>query len=146
MRKVIFAVALSLIVLFSSGVWAQGVGIPVDIPGTVVNFFLYRYEGDQKPYNQVNAIWANLSAAFDQWVVSTQDPADLSGKDVHIVVNASGSVSVFLKDHFIVEVDQYHAKINRATPQQLAEKWAANLREGVEKFVSINQPKPVVKD
>lgn len=143
MRRIFFMVALVLVAAVSCGVGAQelGSGIPVDIPGTGVNFFLYRFTGEEKPFHEVNAIWANLSKAFEQWVLAGQNPKDLTGEDVQVVVNPTGSVSLYLKDQFIVEVDEYHAKINRATPKQLAEKWAANLREGVERFVSINELK-----
>lgn len=139
-RKVKFPLILVLIVFFSSGVFAQGTGIPVDIPGTGINFFLYRYEG-AKPYEKVNAIWDNLSTVFSQWVETGQDPLALSTKDVQTKSNSSGTVSIYLKEQFIVEVDHYHAKINKATPAQLAQKWADNLKKGVEEFVVVNQPK-----
>ncbi len=141
-RKTSLVLAAALVLLTTGMAWAQeGQGIPVDIPGTGVNFFLYRFEGDQKPYEEVNQIWANLSAAFAQWVEAGQKPADLSKEDVHVKVNPTGSVSIYIKEQFIVEVDDYHAKINRATPRQLAEMWAENLKAGVEKFVSINELK-----
>lgn len=140
MRKVKFLLIVVLIATLSGGAFAQTKGIPVDIPGTGLNFFLYRYE-EVAPHDKVNAIWANLSNAFAQWVDAGQDPLALSGKDVQIKTNSSGSVSIYIKEQFIVEVDQYHAKINKATTPQLAEKWADNLRKGVDKFVSINEPK-----
>ena len=141
MRKVKFLLIVVLVVMLSSGVFAQVQGIPVDIPGTGVNFFLYRYEGNAAPHDKVNTIWANLSNAFAQWVDAGQKPQALSGKDVQIKTNSSGSVSIYVKEQFIVEVDQYHAKVNKATPAQLAEKWAANLRKGVDTFVTINEAK-----
>lgn len=141
MRKVKFLLIVVLVMVLSSGVFAQVQGIPVDIPGTGVNFFLYRYEGSSAPHGKVNEIWANLSNAFTQWVDGGQSPQALAGKDVQIKTNSSGSVNIYVKDQFIVEVDQYHAKINKATPAQLAEKWAANLRKGIDEFVAINAPK-----
>lgn len=141
MRKVKFLLIVALVVLLSNGALAQVKGVPVDIPGTGVNFFLYRYEGVEAPYNEINQIWANLSSIFSRWVEEGQKPGTLTGEDVLVKVNGSGSVTIYIKDQFIVEVDEYHAKINKATPAQLGEKWAANLKLGVEKFVAINQPK-----
>lgn len=132
---------MALAALLGAGTaFAQTQGLPVDIPGTGLNFFLYRYEGADVPYDKVNAIWANLSAAFGQWVEEGQVPGALTADDVRILTDESGTVEIYLKKQFIVEVDEYHARINQATPLQLAEKWAENLRRGVEKFVSINVP------
>lgn len=141
-QKTCLVLVAALILTITGIAWAQeGQGIPVDVPGTGVNFFLYRFEGEQTPYNEINQIWANLSTAFVQWVKAGQKPEDLSKKDVHVKVNPSGSVSIYIKDQFIVEIDEYHAKINRATPRQLAEVWAENLKAGVEQFVSTNELK-----
>lgn len=140
-RKVNFLLVVLVVTLLGGSALAQGQGIPVDIPGTGVNFFLYRYEGQSEPYAEINEIWANLSKAFSEWVEAGQKPGALSGKDVQIKTNASGSVNLYIKDHFILEVDEYHARANKATPAQLAEKWAANLREGVDAFVAINELK-----
>lgn len=141
MRKLTFLLVVVLVAVLSGPIMAQTKGFPVDIPGTGVNFFLYRYEGNNVPYDKINAIWANLSKVFADWVEAGQDPAQLSGKDVQIKTNAAGAVGLYVKDQFIVEVDQFHAAANKATPAQLAEKWAANLRLGVETFVAVNQPK-----
>ncbi|NLJ73621.1 MAG: hypothetical protein GX331_01370 [Firmicutes bacterium] len=138
-RKFSLLTALILVFLVSGGVFAQAKGFPVDIPGTGVNFFLYRYEGEKVPYAEINAIWANLSSAFLHWVEAGQNPQDLSEKDVAVRTTADGQVGIFLKDQLIVIVDDYHAKINRATPKQLGEMWAANLKKGVERFVMINE-------
>ncbi|HHT89585.1 MAG: hypothetical protein QM451_03355 [Bacillota bacterium] len=134
MRKLNFLFAIALLVVFSGTVLAQG--IPVDIPGTGVNFFLYRYEGEV-PYKEIDAIWDNISQVFQAWVDSGQDPGALSGQDVQV-----RGADIFVKNQFIVTADQYHANANKATPSQLAEKWAANLRKGVDAFVAIN----VLKD
>jgi hypothetical protein len=91
------------------------------------------------PYDQISKIWANLSSVFSAWVEAGQDPSALSAKDVQIKTDASGAVSLYVKDTFIVEVDEYHASLNKATKAQLAEKWAANLKRGVEAFVAINE-------
>ena len=48
---------------------------------------------------------------------------------------------IYLKGQLIVVVDEFHAKANFATRLQLAEKWAANLKKGVEVFVELNQPR-----
>lgn len=130
-RKLNFLLVVALVALLSSTVFAQGV--PVDIPGTGVNFFLYRYEGQAVPHDKINAIWENISKAFQAWVDGGQQPGALSGKDVQVKGN-----DLYVKDQFILTVDQYHADANRATRAQLAEKWAANLRKGVEAFVAIN--------
>lgn len=134
MRKFNFILVILLVALLSSTALAKGV--PVDIPGTGVNFFLYRYEGQAAPYDKINAIWENLSKAFQEWVDEGQIPGALSGKDVHI----KGS-DIYIKDQYILTVDQYHADANKATRAQLAEKWAANLRAGVDAFVTINAAK-----
>lgn len=141
-RKLNFFLVVVLIAMLSGGtVLAQGQGVPVDIPGTGVNFFLYRYEGQDEPYDKINEIWANLSIVFSEWEKDGQKPGALSAEDVQIKANASGSVSLYVKDQFILEVDEYHARANKATPAQLAEKWAANLREGIDAFVTINELK-----
>lgn len=80
-----------------------------------------------------------MSAVFAAWVEAGQDPAALTAKDVQIRTE-DGTVSLYVKDQFIVEVDAYHAALNKATKAQLAEKWAANLRRGIEAFVAINEP------
>lgn len=126
-----------MVALLSSGALAQVKGIPVDIPGTGVNFFLYRYEGPA-PYDKINAIWDNLSEVFAAWVDAGQRTDDLSSKDVHIIIDPNGEVAIYIKDQLIVVVDEYHATINKATPAQLAEKWAVNLRLGVDEFVANN--------
>lgn len=136
MRTLRILLVTAVVVLFAGAALAQG--FPVDIPGTGVNFFLYRYEGADIPHREINAVWANLSNAFAHWVEAGQDPASLTGDDVRILTDTAGKVEIYVKDEFIVEVDDYHAKLNKATPQQLAEKWAENLRRGVEKFVEIN--------
>lgn len=140
-RKFSLLTALVLVVLVSGGVYAEVKGYPVDIPGTGVNFFLYRYEGENVPYGEINSIWANLSSAFMQWVEAGQNPQDLSSNDVSVKTTENGQVGVFLKGQLIVIVDEYHAKINRAAPKQLGEMWAANLRKGVERFTAINELK-----
>ncbi|HAI52623.1 MAG: hypothetical protein WBI99_06255 [Limnochordia bacterium] len=139
MRKINLLLVVLLVAVLSTTVLAQPKGILVDIPGTGVHFFTYRYEGDAPPYDKVNAIWANLSAVFAAWVEAGQDPAALTAKDVQIRTE-DGTVSLYVKDQFIVEVDAYHAALNKATKAQLAEKWAANLRRGIEAFVAINEP------
>lgn len=141
MRKINFLFVVLLVALLSGPVLAQSKGIPVDIPGTGIHFFTYRYEGTTPPYDQVNAIWSNLTKVFTEWVEAGQDPAKLTAKDVEIKTDAAGNVSLYVKGQFIVEVDAYHASFNKATKAQLAEKWAANLRRGVERFVAINLPR-----
>lgn len=138
-RKINFLLVVVLLMVFSTNVLAQSKSIPVDIPGTGVHFFMYRYEGTTPPYDQISKIWANLSSVFSAWVEAGQDPSALSAKDVQIKTDASGAVSLYVKDTFIVEVDEYHASLNKATKAQLAEKWAANLKRGVEAFVAINE-------
>lgn len=130
----------AVLVIVLAGTAAAAQGIPVDIPGTGVNFFLYRFEGPILPYQDINAIWANLSSAFAQWVEEGQDPHSLTADDVRILTDTDGRVEIYIKNQFIVEVDDYHAQLNQATRQQLAEKWAANLRVGLEEFVTINIP------
>ena len=130
-RKVNFLLVVALVVVFSGAVLAQSV--PVDIPGTGMNFFLYRYEGQTVPYEKIDTIWDNLSQVFQAWVDGGQDPDALSGQDVQVK-----GADIYVKNQFIVTADQYHADANRATPSQLAEKWAANLRKGVDAFVAIN--------
>lgn len=140
MRTKRLLLAAVLVILLGSVAAAQVQGIPVDIPGTGMNFFLYRYEGEQIPHDKVNVIWANLTNAFAEWVEQGQEEGALTGDDVRILSDASGAVEIYIKRHFIVEVDEYHAEINKATRQQLAEKWAANLSQAVEKFITVNVP------
>ncbi len=138
MRAPRILLVIALVVLVAGVAAAQGV--PVDIPGTGVNFFLYRYDGPDTPHQEINAIWANLSSVFSQWVEDGQDPQSLTADDVRILTAADGRVEIYVKNQFIVEVDDYHARLNKATRSQLAEQWAANLRIGVEEFVAINIP------
>ncbi|SRR5690554_895763 len=133
-RKANFILVILVVALLSGTALAKGV--PVDIPGTGVNFFLYRYEGQTAPYEKINAIWENLSKAFQAWVDGGQKPGALSGKDVQVKGN-----DIYVKDQFVLTVDQYHADANKASRAQLAEKWAANLRKGVDAFVAINTAK-----
>lgn len=130
-RKVNFLLVVALVALLSGAALAQG--IPVDIPGTGVNFFLYRYEGQVAPHDKINAIWENLTKAFQAWSDGGQQQGALSGKDVQVKGH-----EIYVKDQFILAVDQYHANANKATKAQLAEKWAANLRKGVDAFVTTN--------
>lgn len=139
-RKFNFLLVVLLVAVLSATALAQSKGIPVDVPGTGVLFFTYRYEGNVPPYDAVNTIWTNLNTVFTAWVDAGQDPSALTGKDVQIKTDAAGNVSLYVKDQFIVEVDAYHAAANKSTKAQLAEKWAANLRRGVEAFVKINEP------
>jgi len=132
--------ALLLVLLAVSVAGAQGNGIPVDIPGTDVNFFLYRYEGANPPYDALNTIWGRLSTVFTEWVITGQDPTMLSPDDVE-VRSTNGQTAIFLKDVLIVEIDDYHSQINRATKKQLGEMWASNLKKGVQVFVQTNQVK-----
>ena len=130
-RKINFLLVVALVAVLSGTVLAQGV--PVDIPGTGVNFFLYRYEGQTVPSDKINGVWENLTKAFQAWADDGQEQGALSGKDVHVKGN-----DIYVKDQFILTVDQYHADANKATRAQLAEKWAANLRKGVDAFVETN--------
>lgn len=138
-RKI--GLCLLLLLVVSSVAMAQPKGIPVDIPGTDTHFFLYRYEGDNPPYQKVEQIWERLSNVFLAWVEAGQDPAKLGAKNVTIKETDLGLPGLFIGDTLIVEVDEYHARINHATPRQLAEKWAENLETGVEAFVRNNLPK-----
>lgn len=140
-KQSVSLIACLLIVLaIGSGVKANLNGYPIDIPGTNVNFFLYRYTGDQVPYDAIAEIWKNLSDVFIEWSTQGADPKALSPEDVSIKT-VDNKVGIYLKDHFIVEVDEFHAKANHATPAQLAQKWAANLKEGVQVFIELNQPR-----
>jgi len=139
-RRMNLLLVVLLVAVVSTTVLAQSKGIPVDIPGTGVHFFTYRYEGTTPPYDQINTIWANLSKVFGAWVDAGQDPSALTAKDVEIRTDAAGDVALYVKGQFIVEVDAYHAEQNKATKAQLAEKWAANLRKGIEVFVTLNKP------
>lgn len=140
MRRINLLLVVLLVAVLSTTVLAQSKGIPVDIPGTGVHFFTYRYEGATPPYDKINTIWSNLSNVFTAWVDAGQDPSALTAKDVEIKTDAAGTVALYVKGQFIVEVDAYHAAANKATKAQLAEKWAANLRKGVEVFVQLNHP------
>ena len=140
MRKFNFLLVVLLVAVLSAAALAQSKGIPVDVPGTGVLFFTYRYEGNVPPYDAVNTIWTNLNTVFTAWVDAGQDPSALTAKDVEIRTDAAGDVALYVKGQFIVEVDAYHAEQNKATKAQLAEKWAANLRKGIEVFVTLNKP------
>ena len=136
MQRIRILLVVAIVVLIAGTAFAQG--FPVDIPGTGVHFFLYRYEGTDIPFQKINAIWANLSSAFSHWVDMGQDPDALTADDVRILTDQAGGAHLFIKDQFIVEVDEYHAKLNKTTPEKLAEIWAENLRRGVEEFVAVN--------
>ena len=112
--------------------------IPVDIPGTNVNFFLYRYTGDEVPTCHCQ-IWKNLSDVFIEWASQGADPTALTSDDV-TVATVGDVVGIYLKGRLIVEVDEFHAQANYATRLQLADMWAANLKKGVDIFVDLNKP------
>jgi len=115
-------------------------GYPVDIPGTNVLFFTYRYTGDEVPYDDINAIWRNLSDVLIEWSARGAKPEELSPADVE-VKTVNDEVGIYLKGRLIVAVDESHAKANYATRQQLANMWAENLRKGIKIFVELNQPR-----
>jgi hypothetical protein len=138
--KACLIACLLIVLAISSVVKGQTKGYPVDIPGTNVNFFLYRYTGDEVPYDEINMIWKNLSDVFVEWSAQGADPKALSPDDVTIKT-VDDVVGIYLKGQLIVVVDEFHAKANYATRLQLAEKWAANLKKGVEVFVELNQPR-----
>lgn len=133
-------VCLISVLAFGAIANAQVKGYPVDIPGTNVHFFLYRYTGDEVPYDAIAQIWKNLSDVFIEWSAQGADPAALSPDDV-TVKTVNDTVGVYLKGQLIVEVDEFHAKANYATRTQLANMWAENLKKGVEVFVELNKPR-----
>ena len=80
----------------------------MDIPGTNVNFFLYRYTGDEVPYDAIAQIWKNLSDVFIEWASQGADPTALTSDDV-TVATVGDVVGIYLKGRLIVEVDEFHA-------------------------------------
>ncbi len=131
-------VSILVVFLFTAGASAQVKSLPVDVPGTNVHFFLMRYTEDAPPYMQVDLVWDRLNQVFLNWVDQGQDPQALTPEMVTTGLSENNTAAVFLQGTLIVEVDEFHSTYNRATPAQLAEMWAANLRKGVESFVSIN--------
>ncbi len=127
-----------LVLLMTSFVAAQPKSIAIDVPGTDVHFFSLRYEGDTPPYQKANEIWERLNSVLLSWVDQGQDPTMLTSAMVSTGLTSDGSMAVFLKDTYIITVDEFHATINRATPEQLAEMWANNLRKGITVFVQTN--------
>jgi hypothetical protein len=138
--RTILLVCLVSVLAVGAVVNAEIKGYPVDIPGTNVNFFLYRYTGDEVPYDAIGQIWKNLSDVLVQWSSEGADPSALSPADVE-VKTVGDVVGVYLKGQLIVEVDEFHATANHATRVQLATMWAENLKKGVEVFVELNQPR-----
>lgn len=135
-KKALFA--LSLLLILSAVTYAMP-GIPVDIPGTNVHFFLYRYETGTPPYGEVATIWARLSGVFNTWAEKEgKNPALLTPNHVTIAQTTEGHLGIYLKGTLIVVVDEYHAKANHATKDQLAQMWARNLEEGVAVFAEQN--------
>lgn len=134
--------AALLVVLFVGlAASAQVNSLPVDVPGTNELFFQIRYEGTEPPYAKAHQIWNRLNQVFFRWVDESQDPNALGSEDVTVSQTAAGHPAIFLKDTLVVEVDEFHAQYNRATPAQLADMWAANLRKGVTAFVQTNVKK-----
>ena len=120
---------------------AQVNSYPVDVPGTNVHFFLMRYEGATPPYAAIQTVWERIGRVSHEWSLAGRDPQTMSAQDVSVGRTEGGQVAVMLKGQLIVTIDDFHAQYNRATPTQLAEKWAANLRDGVTAFVEINEQK-----
>ncbi len=137
--------SLTLVVLLFVAVGSVGAAqiqsYPVDIPGTDVHFFMMRYEGDTPPFAEINAIWERISEVFAQWSLEGKDPSALTPDHVTVGTCEDGRPAVMLKGNRIVSVDALHARHNRATAQQVAEKWAENLREGVAVFAERNVKK-----
>lgn len=131
-------IVVFLAIVFSSVGFAQVNKYPIDIPGTNVLFFNLRYEGTTLPFELINEIWERINDVFITWVENGQNPAELTADDVTIGKTTDGEVAIFLKGSLIVIVDEFHARINKTTPQKLAEVWANNLKEGVEIFVKNN--------
>ena len=140
MRKFNFLLVVLLVAVLSAAALAQSKGIPVDVPGTGVLFFTYRYEGNVPPYDAVNTIWTNLNTVFHSMGGRWPGPLCPHRQRCADQDRCSGQCQLVCEGSFIVEVDAYHAAANKATKAQLAEKWAANLRRGVEAFVKINEP------
>lgn len=139
-QRLFYGLTLAFVLVLSFSVSASP-GIPIDIPGTQVHFFTLRYEATAPPYDQVELIWQRLSSVFQQWVEDGQNPEALSPEMVIIENAPQGKQAIFLKGTLIVEVDSYHAQVNRASIEQVARVWADNLREGITIFVENNTPR-----
>ncbi len=137
----VLLLVVSFLLLTSGLGLAQVNSYPVDVPGTNVHFFLMRYEGATPPYAAIQTIWERIGTVFHEWSLAGRDPEALTAHDVTVGKTEAGQMAVWLKGHLIVTIDDFHARYNRATPEQLAEKWAVNLREGVTAFVEINERK-----
>jgi hypothetical protein len=137
--RICLLVCLVSVLALGTAASAEVKGYPVDIPGTNVNFFLYRYTGDEVPYDAIAQIWKNLSDVFIEWASQGADPTALTSDDV-TVATVGDVVGIYLKGRLIVEVDEFHAQANYATRLQLADMWAANLKKAVDIFVDLNKP------
>ena len=54
------------------------------------------------------------------------------------VVKVQGDYCIMIGKDLIVTVDPIHAQRNRSSPQDLAEVWAKNLRQGLQCYLTIN--------
>lgn len=142
MRKGLLALALLVVLLvFSGNVLANPNSYPVDIPGTDLHFFSYRFEGDVPPFEKIEDIWKRLGDVIQDWVEHGREPLQLTADHVEVKKTSDNQWGVYLKGQLIVIADQYHAQVNRSTSEKLSKQWAANLAKGIEAFTEINVKK-----
>lgn len=107
--------------------------VAVDVAGVVFCKIKFGY-GPYEPYERLHLIEQRVFDTLDDFQTKGQ-LGDLPG--AVSVKSVGADVGVFLGDKLIVTVDVFHARLNNTTVDKLAEEWAANLKQGLEKYVSI---------
>lgn len=108
----------------------------VELGGVTLFRFVEPFK-DVSPQERVSIIYQRLWYVLD----STVPERRLELRDQVRVDKIRADMCIFVGDYLIVTIDEVHARINRCSPQELAEVWADNLRRGLSRYLEINAPK-----
>jgi|LSQX01.3.fsa_nt_gb hypothetical protein len=107
----------------------------VELGGVTVFRFVEPYKGIS-PHERASIIYRRLWHVLD--TTAPEKRIDLI--DQIRVGNIKNDVCIFIGDHLIVTIDDIHPRLNHASPQELANIWADNLRRGLANYLRINAP------
>lgn len=107
--------------------------------GAITLFRFHQPFKGASPQERANTVYKRLWHVLD----STAPEKRLELPDQVRVTQVKADTCIFIGDYLIVTIDDIHARLNRCSPQELAEVWADNLRRGLSRYLDINAPKPV---